>query len=70
MLVNSPSDLFQFTAATGSVFGEGGEERTAMENKDGERGTVRDERQDSIISHSLTVTDVQLLPIIEIIELQ
>lgn len=69
MLVNSPSDLFQFTTATGSVSGEGGEERTAMEDKDGERGTVRDKRQDPIISHSLTVTDVQLLSIIEIIKL-
>ena len=70
MLVNSPSDLFQFTTATGSVSGEGGEERTAMEDKDGERGTVRDERQDSIISHSLTVTDVHLLSGIEVTELQ
>ena len=61
MLVNSPSDLFDFVATTGNVSGEGGEERTAMEDEDGERGTVGEETQDSVISHPLTVTHVQLL---------
>ena len=37
MLVNSPSDLFDFVATTDNVSGEGGEERTAMEDEDGER---------------------------------
>ena len=61
MLVYSPSDLFDFVATTGNVSGEGGEERTAMEDEDGERGTVGEETQDSVISHPLTVTHVQLL---------
>ena len=52
MLVYSPSDLFDFVATTGNVSGEGGEERTAMEDEDGERGTVGEETQDSITSHS------------------
>ena len=60
MLVYSPSDLFDFVATTGNVSGEGGEERTAMEDEDGERGTVGEETQDSITSHLLTVTHVQL----------
>ena len=61
MLVYSPSDLFDFVATTGNVSGEGGEERTAMEDEDGERGTVGEETQDSVISHPLPVTHVQLL---------
>ena len=61
MLVNSASDLFDFVATTDNVSGEGGEERTAMEDEDGERGTVGEETQDSVISHPLTVTHVQLL---------
>ena len=43
MLVYSPSDLFDFVATTGNVSGEGGEERTTMEDEDGERGTVGEE---------------------------
>ena len=52
MLVNNPSDLLDFVATTGNFSEEGGEERTAMEDEDGERGTVGEETQDSVISHS------------------
>ena len=60
MVVDGPGDLFDFVATTGNVSGEGGVERTAMEDEDGERGTVGEETQNSVISDPLTVTHVQL----------
>ena len=59
-LVNGPSDLFE-SESTGPVSSEGGEERAAMEDEDRERGAEREERENSIICHIHTVTDVHLL---------
>ena len=44
--VYGPSDLFE---STSSVSSGRGEERTAVEDEDGERGTERQQRDDSFI---------------------
>ena len=38
-----------------------GEQRTAVEDENGERGTEREQGNDTVIRHIQTVTDVQLL---------
>ena len=61
--VNGPSDLFEFPATISPVSREGGQERAAMKDKNGERGTAGEQRENSIICDPLTVADVHLLHI-------
>lgn len=56
--VYSPSELFHFSSIAGNVSGEAGEEGTAMEDQDGEPGTLGHYCLHTLISYIQTLANV------------